>query len=86
MKLYPKESPLAVKNFLALVTGEKGTSSKSGKPLHYKGVQFHRILKGFVAQGGDTVFGNGTGGESIWEKKFKDDRDGLKIKLDKRGL
>ena len=30
--------------------------------------------------------GNGTGGESIWNKKFKDDKGGLKLKFDRRGL
>lgn len=78
-------SPLAVENFVALITGEKGKSTNSGKQLHYKGCPFHRIIQGFVAQGGDISTGTGAGGESIWGKKFKDDRDGLKIKLGKRG-
>ena len=66
-------------------TGEKGRG-ESGKPLHYLGCPFHRVVRGFVVQGGDILFGNGTGGESIHGKKFKDDPAGLKAKLDRRGL
>ena len=39
-----------------------------------------------MAQVGDISFGNGTGGESIWGKKFKDDQKGLKQKFTQRGL
>jgi peptidylprolyl isomerase len=78
-------APLAVENFVALITGEKGKSGKSGKPLHYLGCPFHRVLPGFVAQAGDISTGTGAGGESIWGKKFKDDLQGLKVKLSARG-
>jgi len=84
-EVWPKVAPYAVDNFLGLVRGNKG-KGESGKPLHYKGCRFHRVVRDFVAQGGDFVHGNGSGGESIWGKKFKDDKDGLKVKLDRRGL
>lgn len=51
------QSPKAVENFRALCTGEKGIGKVGRKPLHYKGVRFHRIEKGFVCQGGDIVKG-----------------------------
>eukprot|EP00035_Acanthoeca_spectabilis_P014055 m.266499 g.266499 ORF g.266499 m.266499 type:complete len:253 (-) comp16036_c0_seq30:338-1096(-) len=81
-----KNAPLAAENFVAICDGFKGKSSNTGKPMHYVGCPFHRIVKGFVAQTGDIATGTGAGGESIWGKKFKDDKDGLKTKLDKRGL
>ena len=44
-----------------------------GKPLHFKGSKFHRIIPGFMAQGGDITLGDGRGGESIYGPKFEDE-------------
>ena len=59
--LWPDVAPKACENFERLV--EKG---------YYNGVPFHRIVKGFMIQGGDPS-GTGRGGQSIWGKPFEDE-------------
>ncbi|KAK3217851.1 hypothetical protein Dsin_011821 [Dipteronia sinensis] len=56
------------KNFRALCTGEKGIG-KIGKPLHYKGTTFRRVIPGFIFHGN----GNRTGCESIYGASFADE-------------
>jgi len=66
-------APKACENFTALV--EKG---------YYNGIVFHRVIKGFMIQGGDPT-GTGRGGSSVWGKPF-DDEVSPSVTFDKRGL
>ncbi len=61
IELRPDMAPLAVENFT--------THAKNG---YYDNLIFHRIIKSFMIQGGDPT-GTGRGGESIWNKSFKDE-------------
>ncbi|XP_025204776.1 peptidyl-prolyl cis-trans isomerase cyp11 [Melanaphis sacchari] len=77
-ELFDDFCPLTCENFRALCTGEKGLGKTTGKPLHFQGVIFHRVVKSFMVQCGDFSSGNGTGGESIFGGTFPDENFDLK--------
>ena len=87
IELFTKRLPITTENFRAFCTGEKGEGSVKGKNLHYKGVKCHRIIPGFMLQGGDHIQGDGSGGESIYGRCFDDEwPDGGHVKHQKGGL
>ena len=75
--LFGNTVPKTAANFATLCDGSAGVGN-AGKPLHFKDSAFHRIIPGFMAQGGDFTAGNGTGGESIYGNKFNDENFDLK--------
>jgi len=60
-ELYPADAPKTVENFVGLA-GKK----------YYDGIKFHRVVPGFVIQGGDPT-GTGAGGKSLWGGEFADE-------------
>lgn len=77
-ELYGDVVPRTAENFRSLCTGERGRGRLSGKKLHFKGSVFHRIIPGFMCQGGDITKGNGSGGESIYGRTFDDENFTIK--------
>lgn len=61
IKLFPKQAPKTVENFLGLVAKN-----------YYDGIIFHRVIKDFMIQGGDPT-GTGMGGQSLWGAPFEDE-------------
>lgn len=73
VKLFEKESPITVKNFVDLATGKKAwtnpkTRTRTTRPL-YNGLTFHRVIPGFMIQGGDPT-GTGAGGTDAIKDEF----------------
>ena len=78
MELFADKTPKTAENFRQLCTGEAGKSARSRKSLYFKGSIFHRVIRGFMMQGGDFTAFDGTGGESIYGAKFRDENFKLK--------
>ena len=69
-ELFHDKVPKTVENFKSFC---KGYTTTDKKVLTYKGTKFHKVIKDFMMQGGDFENGNGTGGCSIYGKKFDDE-------------
>ncbi|KAF2464060.1 putative peptidyl-prolyl cis-trans isomerase [Lindgomyces ingoldianus] len=82
MEVFKDIVPKTAENFRQFCTGE---TKFQGRPQGYKGCKFHRVIKGFMIQGGDFVNGDGTGTRTIYGvDKFADENFSLKV--DKPGL
>jgi peptidyl-prolyl cis-trans isomerase A (cyclophilin A) len=85
VRLFEKDAPETVANFVALATGSKQwTDPRTGKETHaklYDGTVFHRVIPSFMIQGGDPL-GTGTGDPGY---RFKDEFQSGR-KFDKPGL
>lgn len=85
MELFDEITPKTCENFRELCTGNGGKMVEGiNVPMSYKNCSFHRIIKGFMIQGGDFTNHNGTGGVSIYGEKFEDEN--FQLLCDKPGL
>lgn len=86
LTLYPKIAPKTVANFVGLAEGSKefidpATRAKTKRP-YFDGLIFHRIIPGFMIQGGD-ILGNGSGGPGY---RFEDEISAKALGLDKTAV
>ena len=79
-ELYKNHVPKTAENFRSLCAGDNQMG------YTFAGSGFHRIIQGFMAQGGDFTNHNGTGGKSIYGNKFDDEAPGLKLQHLQRGM
>lgn len=83
-RLFEKEAPVTVKNFVDLAEGTREWTSRGGQKTSnklYDGTIFHRVIPNFMIQGGDPE-GTGMGGPGY---KFADETKGSPHKFDKKG-
>ncbi|KAL8993970.1 MAG: hypothetical protein Q9169_005943 [Polycauliona sp. 2 TL-2023] len=74
LELFAKQTPITSRNFLQLCLDG-----------YYNGTIFHRLVPGFVIQGGDPT-GTGEGGEAIYDGGLFDDEFHSRLKFNRRGL
>ena len=74
-ELFPSESPRTCQNFQMLCTGAGGQDARTGARLSYVGTTFHKVIPGFVAQGGDLLsrVGHSNNAVSAFGKQFADE-------------
>ncbi len=73
IRLYNDDVPKTSENFRQFCTGEHVDGN--GRPIGYKGSKFHRVIQGFMIQGGDFLKGNGTGSTCIYGTESFDDEN-----------
>ena len=83
VELFADKTPKTAENIRQLCCGE---AKRNGLPAGYKGAPFHRVVPGFVVQGGDFVAGDGTGSFSIYGDYFRDEEAALQLKHDTEGI
>ncbi|KAG5492894.1 hypothetical protein JKF63_01474 [Porcisia hertigi] len=85
LELFSDVTPKTCENFRQLCLGNNGKKVEGTEvPMTYQGCTFHRVIPGFMIQGGDFTNHNGTGGVSIYGEKFEDEN--FTTPCDKSGL
>lgn len=75
MELFADICPRTAENFRQFCTGQ---TKRNSLPVGYKGCSFHRVIKGFMLQGGDFINSDGTGRYSIYGDHFNDENFSLR--------
>jgi peptidylprolyl isomerase len=72
-ELFTDVAPKTCENFIRISEGDSEVLTDKGKKLTYVGSKIHRVVPGFVCQGGDITKLSGKGGWSIYGKSFDDE-------------